>query len=532
MKKTLTINISGSVFHIDEDAYEKLQAYLQKLNRHFSEEDGGTEILQDIEARIAELFLEKMDGGKDVINDAWVEEVMERMGKPEDFLEAEGVDEEEQGKKQGGTTSSAGKVRRRMYRDPDSRIIAGVCSGMGAYFGIDPVILRIVFVLLLIFGSGTGLIAYIVFWIAVPKARTTAQKLEMRGEEANITNIEKSIREEVKEVKASYERMRQSPAYEKSRAGVSRVGDFIYNLMKVVFRVVVVVTGVLLTIGGFVGLVAFLASLVFGGSVLQEAPWMTGMHPELHIPGFFNHFVSPGLAAVWLIAIGFLAGIPLLAILFIGSKLIFRYRSNNRLIGLGALGVWLLALVVVVGVSISQVNSFSKRNSATISTEINCNNCSTLYLELGKDAYQSYTDFGFDLERMKAISKDGVNLLLGEPRLDVEKSSGDQFLVVVRKRARGSSTADAQTNLEKIEYQFTQADSVVKFDPYFTLGENARWRKQEVDITVRVPVGKSIYLDEEMIRIIYDIDNVNNIWDGDMVGKYWVMTEDGLKQAE
>ncbi len=87
MKKTFTINISGSIFHIDDDAFEKLQRYLQMLNRHFGTAEEGQEILQDIEARIAELFIEKTGNKVEVITDAMVNEVMARMGKPEDFLE-------------------------------------------------------------------------------------------------------------------------------------------------------------------------------------------------------------------------------------------------------------------------------------------------------------------------------------------------------------------------------------------------------------------------------------------------------------
>ncbi len=217
MKKTFTINISGSVFHIDEDAYEKLKDYLHMLNQHFGSDADGREILQDIEARIAELFSKKMESEeKDVINESWVDEVMTRMGKPEDFLEAEGEEPDEEKAEQAGETSKS-KVKRRMYRDPDHRVLAGVCSGMAAYFNIDPVILRIIFFILLFPTSGGWFIVYLVLWIAVPKAKTTAQRLEMRGQEATVSNIEKSIKEEVKELKESYNRFRSSDSYNKGR---------------------------------------------------------------------------------------------------------------------------------------------------------------------------------------------------------------------------------------------------------------------------------------------------------------------------
>ncbi|WP_299584730.1 PspC domain-containing protein, partial [uncultured Sunxiuqinia sp.] len=139
---------SGSVFHIDEDAYQKLQNYLQMLNAHFGTDEEGREILQDIETRIAELFSERMEkDAKNVILESWVDDVIARMGKPEDFMEGE-VEEEEPASAAGTTSersqATSGKVKRRMYRDPDHRVFGGVCGGMGAYFGLEPVVLRII----------------------------------------------------------------------------------------------------------------------------------------------------------------------------------------------------------------------------------------------------------------------------------------------------------------------------------------------------------------------------------------------------
>jgi hypothetical protein len=123
--------------------------------------------------------------------------------------------------------------------------------------------------------------------------------------------------------------------------------------------------------------------------------------------------------------------------------------------------------------------------------------------------------------------------MLGHPRFTIEKSSTGEYLLLIKKRARGNSTEDAQKNVELIEYNFSQKDSTLKFDPYYFLKENAKWRNQEVSMILKVPEGKSVYLNEKMTEIIYDIENTENMWDGDMVGKIWTMTPDGLalKQA-
>ncbi|HBL74708.1 MAG: hypothetical protein A2W90_24200 [Bacteroidetes bacterium GWF2_42_66] len=526
MKKTFTINISGSVFHIDEDAYEKLQKYLQMLSSHFRGSEEGREILQDIEARIAELFNEKMKDGRDVIVDPWVDEVIARMGKPEDFMEVE------EGEPAPQEQPVQPKIKRRMYRDPDRRILGGVCGGMGAYFNIDPVILRIIFFVLFFIIGPFNILLYFMLWIAVPKARTTAQRLEMRGEEATVSNIEKSIKEEVKDVKDSFQRFRSSDTYEKGKDGVSRFGDLVYNVLKVSLKILGILVGAFLILTGFLGLLGFLSTMIIGRSIVSGAPWIFGAHADFDIPGLFNHFVSPGAMTISIIAIVLLVAIPLIAILFIGTKMIFRYKTNNKIIGLASVGIWLVALVTLILVSVGQVDNFSKRTSTTVSTKIECQDCKNLIMELGTDKYENYTDTGIDLDRMKMIKVDENEVLVGGPRLDIEKSTSDQFTIVLKKKARGKSQEEAQTNTESIVYNFQQKDSVVTFDPYYTLGEGGKWRNQEVDIVVKVPVGKSVFLDKKMVRIIYDIENVSNTWDGDMVGKYWTMTEDGLALKE
>lgn len=531
MKKTFTINISGSVFHIDEDAYQKLQNYLQMLNKHFGPGEEGREILQDIETRIAELFNEKMEAdSKNVILESWVDEIIARMGKPEDFMEGE--EEEEETKTEEKAAPRATRVKRRMYRDPDHRVLGGVCAGMAAYFQMDMVLLRIIFILLFFVLGPFNILLYFILWIAVPKARTTAQRLEMRGEDATVSNIEKSIREEVTEVKDRYKRFTSSDSYNKGREQVSRFGDFSYSVLRATLKILVVLVGVVLILFGFLGLVTFLTSMIIGHSFLDIAPWLGGWGPDSHMPGFANYFISPGSLTALMVAVAFLVGIPLLAILFVGTKMIFRFKTNNKLIVLAGLGVWLVSLIAVIVISVGQLDDYSKRTTVSQSQVVDCSDCQTLYLELGDDNYSRRHNYHMDLDRMKVISENGETILLGSPRLDVEESSTNEFVILIRKRARGSSSENAKEHVEQIDYQFHVNDSIVHFDPYYRLEEGSRWLQQEVDITVKVPEGKSVYLADDLVKIIYDIENVSNTWDGDMVGKYWIMTPDGLALKE
>ena len=190
MKRTTTVNIGGRVFNMDEDAHNLLDYYLASVAGQFGDQKERKEILDDIESRIAELFSAKISPYRQVISIDDVNEVIGIMGKPSDFAR-------EDGKLPG---YSAGKGYRRMYRNPDERVLGGVCSGMGAYWHIDPLITRIVF-LVAFFGFGIGLLVYLLLWIVIPAARTTAQKLEMRGEPVTVDNIKRFVKDEFSHVK-------------------------------------------------------------------------------------------------------------------------------------------------------------------------------------------------------------------------------------------------------------------------------------------------------------------------------------------
>jgi phage shock protein PspC (stress-responsive transcriptional regulator) len=191
MKITVSINLGGYAFYIDEDAYSELKRYMKNLELHFAGEESSSEILSDIETRMAELFRVMMAGYKQVISMNDVDHVIAILGTPEDIADQEGPGTREKFSTRG---------YHRMYRDPDHRIFGGVCSGMAAYWSIDPIILRVIFVALILPG-GLGGLVYLILWIVVPEAKTTAQKIEMKGEPVNISNIKDSVKKEFNSVR-------------------------------------------------------------------------------------------------------------------------------------------------------------------------------------------------------------------------------------------------------------------------------------------------------------------------------------------
>jgi len=192
MKITVSINLGGYSFNIDEDAYSELKRYLKNLELHFAGEESSSEILSDIESRMSELLRSRLTGYKQVITMDDVRYVISVLGTPEDISDNESRSSREK---------FASPGYHRMYRDPDHRIIGGVCAGMGAYWNIDPWIVRIIFLILAIVGVGLGVLVYLILYIVIPEAKTTAQKIEMKGEPVNIHNIKESVKQEFNTVR-------------------------------------------------------------------------------------------------------------------------------------------------------------------------------------------------------------------------------------------------------------------------------------------------------------------------------------------
>ena len=186
MKKTVNVSLGGVVFCLEEDAYHKLAAYLNRLETHFQAEKDRKEILADIEARMAEHFREKITSSDGVISLSEVNRVIEIMGEP---LDIDGENSANDSK-----SYNFKRTNKRLYRDPDNSVIAGVCSGLAYYWNIDPLIIRIIFIVALIWGGG-GFLVYVILWIVIPQANSVAEKLEMRGEPVNAENIGKSFQE-------------------------------------------------------------------------------------------------------------------------------------------------------------------------------------------------------------------------------------------------------------------------------------------------------------------------------------------------
>lgn len=251
MKKTMTVNLNGMVFHIDEDAYDMLGNYLADVRRHFSSEE-SPEIMNDIEARIAELFTERMRDGRNVINTADVEAVIAVLGKPNEFGDSDAETEETRQQ----SRASRRKVRR-FYRDPEGALLGGVAAGFAAYVNLDVTLVRILMILLVIIGFGWFIPIYLIIWLITPEAKNAAQRLEMQGEEPTLENIRNYV---------------NSAQF---RESAEKMGGRLWSVCRGLLKACFVLVGIVLLlvcIAALVGTVAIVVmTLVTGGAAVADA---------------------------------------------------------------------------------------------------------------------------------------------------------------------------------------------------------------------------------------------------------------------
>lgn len=243
MKKTLTVNLGGTVFHIDEDAYQLLDKYLTNLRIHFKNEEETDEIMNDFEARISELLSERIRLGYEVITIEHIEEVIKRMGKPEDLFDDEQTKEEkEDHATEEAYSQQATTTRRRLMRNPDDRILGGVCGGFAAYMNWDPTAVRIALFLLMFF-FGVTIPLYFILWLIVPMAQTATEKLEMRGESVTIENIGKTVTNGFEKVSNKANEYINS---DKPRTALQKMGDMFVVILGYFAKFILILVGIIL----------------------------------------------------------------------------------------------------------------------------------------------------------------------------------------------------------------------------------------------------------------------------------------------
>ena len=339
MKKTLTVNLNNIVFHIDDDAFEMLQTYLHEIADHFQSEDEKKEIMNDIEARIAELFTEKLQKNKNVVNLEDVQEVIEIMGKPSQYAD----EDEEEPQKNRSDKKNQGS--RRFYRDPETAILGGVAGGLAAYFNLDVTVIRVILVLLVIVGVGFIIPIYIVVWFVAPEAITASQRLEMQGEDVTV----ESIKTEMSNAKNYVES-------EKFKQSASRIGIKMGEIIRVVLKVLLGFIGAILGLVGFV-VIATLIILLF--MLIFEPTTINNFAPE-----YFSNWgiITPDKMVMLIISLILVIGTPIFLIVYWAVQIISGHSNHSRTISWVSLILWLAGLFMFYSIGANSLIHLQHRS--------------------------------------------------------------------------------------------------------------------------------------------------------------------------
>ena len=513
MNQTLTVNISGIVFHIEVDAYDTLKNYLNKIKSYFNNSEEREEIMLDVESRIAELFSGMMNEKNEVIKASDVEKVIEIMGKPEQYIS----EDEEQTQEFTNETSIKGD--KKLFRNPDDRLLGGVCSGLGAYIGVDTVWVRLFFVAA--FFLGFGFFTYIILWIVMPEAKTASDKLKMKGEPINIQNIGKKFEEEANKVSDNLKNVDTNKFTKKAGSVLENIVGVIGSIFTAIFNIVGKVLGVaFLIVGTF--LLVVLLGMLFGSKTIFSITSDGVFSFEAH--EFFDLiFVSQDQYYLAILGVLLLVGIPILTLIYLAIKLLFKIKLHYSF-GLTMAILFVIGMSICALVGIKMGTELSSDEEIVKTHQIAATNSALMI----KSPNELLPGKGILEDKFTSISIDGETMYQSYVRLEIEKSKTDSMLLEVKFSSNGSTTKEAIKNARTINYNYQISDSALVIDNYLSTLKDNKIRGQQVELTLYIPINQVIYLDESVKELLFDVENVTDTYDKKMVRNKWIMLESGL----
>ncbi|GGI22361.1 PspC domain-containing protein [Pedobacter mendelii] len=525
MEKTIIINIGNTIIHIEESAYELLKAYLNEVKQYFANHADDLEIVTDIENRIAELLTEQLEEQKkQVVDTANVNSVIGQMGRVQDFDNAEADTEEEPII---NTTYQAQPADKKLYRDMDERVIAGVCAGVAHYLDFEVKWIRLAMVLMVFLG-GTGILVYALLWIIMPKAKSRIEKMEMKGEPANLQGFQRNLDEELQMV-----RERLSEANKHAQPVFSQFGNFIGEFFewlgrfisgtgKVIFKIIaifIVIFGVL-----------FLLTLIIGTAAFQGF-WDASIYEY-----FPFSIINEGNRGLIILSAFIVCFIPILALVLFSIRVAFSKQAINKTLSFALLIIW-LAGVATVGYQAAKISSEFKQHAELTQTN-ELKTLPTYIIDIDKSKYFSKEDsiaYHIDANQKNQIVvddfEDGPFVSPNNIRININKSETGVTRLTQKFESQGKTFQSALQNAQNISYTYISKDASLIFNPRFQLRKGTIWRNQEVWINLEIPVGTKLIIKQDSYRY------VNNYGTWDCEDKEndsndystWIMTDDGLK---
>lgn len=524
MEKTIIINIGNTIIHIEESAYERLKAYLNEVKNYFANHADDLEIVTDIENRIAELLTEQLEEQKkQVVDSANVNSVIAQMGRVQDF------DTAEEGEEQPviNNTYQHQYVEKKLYRDMDERVVAGVCAGIAHFVNADPKWIRLG-TLLISFVGGFGILVYALLWIIMPKAKSRVEKMEMKGEPANLQGFQKNLDEELQAVKERLGEVNKHAQPIFGRIGIfigeffEWLGRFISGTGKVIFKVI---AGVIVVAG-----ILFLLALIIGTAAFQGF-WDASIYEY-----FPFSIVNESNRGIILLGAFIVCFVPVLALVLFSIRVAFNKQAINKTLSFALLIIW-LAGVAVTGYQAAKISSeFKQHAELTQTTDLKAYPVYTI--DIDKSKYFSKEDsvaYHIDANNRHQIVvddfEDGPFVSPNRIRIDINKSETGITRLTQKYESQGKTFQSALQNAQNISYNYVMKDSELIFSPRFQLRKGSIWRNQEVRLNLEIPVGTKLILKQDAYRY------VNNYWAWECNDSendhndysVFVMTDDGLK---
>lgn len=613
MKQVININFQGRVIPIEVSAFETLKSYIDSLRRYFSNEDGREEIINDIESRIAELFQERLKAaGSTCITDDDVSAIIASIGRPEDFEEttaASSTQESQQTNEQQKTTADTAPGHtghKRLYRDENNKILGGVCAGLANYFGIDTVVIRVIFVVLF-FTFGFGIIPYIILWVAVPstattviggsrkkffrdpdnkiiagvcsgignyfginawiprilfllpfisiifrwghwgfydfpsfinfsfspgsvivyiilwlviqEASTTTEKLEMKGEKVDMNSIKNSVVEEMKGVGDRVKKFGEEASdvvKEKGAAVASEISKTAKRSRSGLGDLIAIIVK---------GVVYFIMAAVCFGLVVglfALGIFSIGIFP------LKDYLINDGWQNVlaWGTLIFFIA-VPIIGVITWVIRRIAKMRGNSKQLRWSFSLMWVLGWICFISLLTSVSSDFRSINHDKME-EVYLSNPKVNKLEITSSEMQKfYRRRGFRLEPFEDFEP-GDTLFVNNVDIYLMRSPNDSFRVTMQKYANGAKADYADSTARLMDYNIVQQDSLLRLPKGIPITTHNKFRNQNIFLTVYVPVGK-------VIRVNGNTDWNNNVnFDGPFIrhnrwdwGPDWDLYEHG-----
>lgn len=512
MKKNHSVNIGGQLFNIDEDALRRLEEYFNRLRDYFGGNGEASEMLADVEARIAELLGPMSKGSERVVDITAIELVISQMGEPEEW----GTPDDET---TSGSSTNKQPRNRRIFRDPDHRLLGGVASGLAAWSGLDPMVVRVLFILFSVFYFA-GLIVYAVLWLVLPEAHTTSEKLEMHGEEVNVDNLKRRFNEEKQRLADLGEKL---PKNEDVRRfthdfgqGLGRLIRFGLNLFLRMVGVFILLSVLALSIG--------LSVAVF----IRDTIYLDGGLRFINLNFIqVSQYLIPQESLRWQLYLAVaISSVALLGLLtYWGLKLLIQWKNST----------WQLpsvfGLMLAGGLVLGAVFGFRYEEQTRVS-KVKTVEYSLKKLEASKLEI-NIEDRGYSEMQIKP----GIFLLngrnapvdeeffTGNVSFRIEPSSGDSMYMELISRAKGKSSVDAARNLRGICYYWNEENGVLSLDSRFSILLKQGFFYQDLEVAIYLPLTRSVYISHDDT---YEFDYSSFTEGFDRDSGWFTMTRAGL----